>query len=309
MCLYPTLSKNKKYQANKKNNGKIPEIKDIRTNIVPIGCGNCIECKKMKAREWQVRLSEEIKDYKNGIFVTLTFSDEKINELKEKYKTNEANELAKIAVRKFLDRWIYNKKTSVRHWLVTELGHEKSERIHLHGILFTNESKEEIERIWENGFVGIGDYVNQRTINYITKYILKIDNDHKEYKPIILNSKGTGIGYIKNGRYKHNIYKGEETRDYYILPNGQKINLPIYYRNKIYTEEQREQLWINKINENKRYVYGNKITNTNTKKGNDKYFKALDKYRVLNEQQGYGKINWNKKKYMATKNIIDNLEN
>ena len=54
MCLYPRIIKNRKFQANKKNNGIIPKINDKRTEYVPIGCGKCIECKKQKAREWQV---------------------------------------------------------------------------------------------------------------------------------------------------------------------------------------------------------------------------------------------------------------
>ena len=48
MCLYPKLIKNKKYVANKKNGGIIPEVEDDRVLYVPVGCGNCIECKKKK---------------------------------------------------------------------------------------------------------------------------------------------------------------------------------------------------------------------------------------------------------------------
>ena len=64
MCLYPKLIRNRKYTANKKNNGNIPEMKDLRTALVPVGCGKCMECRKMKKREWQVRLHEEIKENK-----------------------------------------------------------------------------------------------------------------------------------------------------------------------------------------------------------------------------------------------------
>ena len=60
MCLYPKLIANPKYKANKKNGGNVPPIFDKRVLTIPIGCGKCIECKKKKAREWQVRLSEEI---------------------------------------------------------------------------------------------------------------------------------------------------------------------------------------------------------------------------------------------------------
>ena len=61
MCLYPRLIMNKKYTANKKNGGVIPRLTDSRAAQVPVGCGKCMECKKQKAREWKVRLSEECK--------------------------------------------------------------------------------------------------------------------------------------------------------------------------------------------------------------------------------------------------------
>ena len=43
-------------------------------------------------------------------------------------------------------------KKSIRHWLVTELGHEGTERIHLHGIIFTEEP-EIIETDWKYGYL------------------------------------------------------------------------------------------------------------------------------------------------------------
>ena len=72
----------------------------------------------------------------------------------------------------------------------------------MHGILFSNKKKEEICKFWKYGFIDIKDktnkgIVNERTINYITKYITKTDEIHKEYKPIILASAGLGKKYIE----------------------------------------------------------------------------------------------------------------
>ena len=66
MCLYPRIIKNRKYLSNKKNKGQIPEIKDNRTEYVPIGCGRCIECMRQKSRQWKIRLFEEIRTDKTG---------------------------------------------------------------------------------------------------------------------------------------------------------------------------------------------------------------------------------------------------
>ena len=126
MCLYPRLIENPKYKANKKNGGVIPAIFDKRVMAVPIGCGKCIECRKKKCREWQVRLNEDIKENKNGKFVTLTFSNESIKKLDSCINDtikgyDRDNAIASLAVRYFTERWRKKYGKSVRHWLVTEL--------------------------------------------------------------------------------------------------------------------------------------------------------------------------------------------
>ena len=74
MCLYPKLIRNRKYSLTKKNGGVIPEMIDERIEFVPVGCGKCVECMKKKARGWQIRMHEELKDEPNRVMVTLTVS-------------------------------------------------------------------------------------------------------------------------------------------------------------------------------------------------------------------------------------------
>ena len=93
MCLYPRLIQNKKYTKTKKNGGVIPAVSDKRVLAVPIGCGKCMECKKLKAREWQVRLLEEVRGEEKALFVTLTFSNESIQELYKSIHKLEGYEL------------------------------------------------------------------------------------------------------------------------------------------------------------------------------------------------------------------------
>ena len=71
MCLNPSYIKNRKYLPNKKNGGVVPPVSDMRVLYVPVGCGVCIECKKQKSRQWQIRLKEDIKRYKNPVLSTL----------------------------------------------------------------------------------------------------------------------------------------------------------------------------------------------------------------------------------------------
>jgi len=113
---------------------------------------------------------------------------------------------------------------------------------------------------------------------------MKTDTLHKYYKPKILNSPGIGKDYIETRAAKNNQYKEGETKAVYITGQGHKMPLPIYWRNKIYNEEEREKLWIEKLNENKRYIGGEEI-NADDEKG---YQGLLKYYRKINNEMGYG---------------------
>lgn len=318
MCLYPKLIQNPKYKPNKKNGYIAPTLKDERIALVPVGCGNCIECRKQKSREWQVRLNEEIRENKNGKFMTFTFTNESIKELKQKlYEKLEGiitpnkiieNEIAILGVRLFLERWRKKYKKSIRHWLITELGHTGTERIHIHGIIFTNETIDTITNIWKYGYVYMGEYVNEKTINYMVKYVTKTDKDHKGYKAVILTSAGIGNQYLKRIDANINKYKDNNTQEYYRTRKGLKLALPIYYRNKIYNDEQKEKLWINKIDKEERWIMGEKIS---TKYSDEEYFKTLQHYREKNNRLGYGNDNkeWDIKSYKESIKTLKRFEN
>lgn len=305
MCLYPKLIKNRKYIANKKNGGNIPAVLDNRVLMVPVGCQKCIECKKKKSREWQVRLTEEIKHDKTGKYITFTFNTKSLKELSEEIEGlegyNRENAIATLAVRRFLERWRKEYKKSVKHWFVTELGQNNTEHIHIHGIMWTKVSKEEINNKWQYGFTTImdetnGGWVNEQTINYIVKYVNKVDELHKEYNSRILTSPGIGKKYTERFDAKRNKYKEDSTKESYTNRQGFEMMLPIYYRNKIYTEEEREKLWIEKLDKAERWVCGEKI---DVSKGDKEYYKLLEYHRVRNKRLGYGDDakNWEQKKY------------
>lgn len=292
---------NPRYKPNKKNGGKPPKCKDKRTYYIPISCGNCIECRKKRAREWRIRLLEEIKENK-GQFVTLTFSEEKLKYAELRAESKEANKVATQAIRDFMERWRKKYKKSVRHWLITELGHKNTERLHLHGILFTDKTKEEIEERWQNGRVDVGYSMDERTINYVVKYITKVDKDHKGFVGKILPSPGIGSNYLNKQKTYYNRYQGEKTQDHLKLNNGAKTAMPTYYRNKIYTENQREKLWINKIEKNEAWVMGQRIKNVSSIKGMKELNKALEWARKQSVSRGYGD-GTGKKEFMTKNNI------
>lgn len=312
MCLYPKLIQNPKYKKNKKNGGVIPPIKDNRVLAVPIGCGRCAECLKKKANEWRVRLQEEVKHQElKGHFVTLTFNEESLqqlrNEIKELQGYELENQTATLAVRRFLERWRKQHKRSVRHWLITELGHENTERIHLHGIIWTNKNKTEIEKHWKYGHVWAGHenettYVNERTVNYIIKYVTKTDQKHKYYIPKILTSKGIGKKWTETINRISTKYNKDQTKEYYRTKTGHKISLPIYYRNKIYTDAEKEDLWLNKLDQQTRYVDGIKI---DISKNQEEYIHIRNITREKYEKLGYnGQHNWKEEQYEHERRIL-----
>lgn len=311
MCLFPRLLKNPKYKQNKKNGGNVPDIQDIRVRYVPVACGNCIECRKAKAREWQVRLNEELKRTKYPYFITLTFEAKELKKLCKTYKLKESNAVAGKAVRLFLERVRKDYKKSIKHWLITELGQDKTERIHLHGVFFMEYpiNKEWLNKYWKYGITDTGQYCNERTINYIIKYVTKIDITHKNFKPQIFCSKGLGSNYITEFAKNKHKYNGQNTRDYYTLPNGNKVNLPIYYRNKLYTEKEREKLWCDKLDKNTRYILGTEIRKANQ---NQEYIlSVLEKAQEINRATGYGDhtAEWKKQEYNITLAMLKKYKN
>ena len=150
-------------------------------------------------------------------------------------------------------------------------------------------------------------YVNEKTINYITKYITKQDEKHKGYKPIILTSAGIGSGYMKRQDYKQNLYKEGETDERYTTRNGYKVALPIYFRNKIYSEEQREKLWLEKLDKQKRYVLGNEI---DISENENEYWEALKYAQIKNKILGYGgdSDDWEKIQYEKELRTLKQME-
>ena len=309
MCLYPKLIYNPRYRPSKKNGwNPPPEPEDRRKLYIPIGCQVCSECRKKKSREWQVRLHEEIKNNKKAYFVTLTFKEEALQDLTKKAELQEPNIIGTLAVRLFLERWRKEHKKSVRHWLITELGHKKTkknekgtERLHLHGIIWTDIEVEQIEIQWKYGFVFIGEYVSAKTINYIIKYVTKVDEEHPEFIGKILNSPGIGSNYGKT----YNCQKSWET-DTYRLNNGAKTALPIYYRNHIFTEEERDELWTQKLDEQTRYINGQKIRVRNDEEETE--FLQLQKEAQERDQRlGYpGPEDYRIKEYQEKLKILRN---
>lgn len=315
--------RNGRYRPNKKNGGIVPAVLDNRVLATPIKCNECIECHKQKRNGWRVRINEEIKTDKRGFFITLTFTDDAIKELAT---TKEArglsgyaldNKIAKIAVRRFYERHRKDYGKTIKHWLVTEIGGNNTERIHLHGIIWTDLTPLEIQRYWGYGNIRDGkykptnrkqSYLNERTINYITKYLTKKDPKHKYYKSEVLSSNGIGKEYANSHAAKMQKYIRGRTQEAYITRGGHEIQMPTYLRNKIYSDEEREKLWIEKLDKGYMYILGRRI---NVKTNEQEYKEFLREAQKRNKKLGYGNgdFNWQEKVNEEHRRILKQKEN
>jgi len=284
MCLFPKLIPNKRYLPNKKNNYNPPVPKDRRLLYVSSACGKCSECLSKKAKHWSLRLFYEYYHNNNPCyFVTLTFNNDSLNNLKIKYNLSDNNEIASKAIRLFLERYRKHNKTYFKHFFISELG-EINNRLHLHGIIFNFNDISKLDFYWKFGYTYVGNYVNEKSINYILTYIFKSKG---LFLPKIFASKGLGLSLLNDPIFKlYTKFNDIKTNDFYQLPSGKRVSIPIYLRNKLYSEDEKEQLWLNKLDKKTIYLKGIKI-DISSENGINDYFKLLDYYSKKDKSLGF----------------------
>lgn len=294
MCLFPNIIDNPKFKGSRKNNYRPPAVVPEFSKIA-IPCGYCIECRKKRAREWIIRLKEEVKVNKKGYFVTFTYSDDSLNQLIKKANTDEAKEVARVSIRLFLERYRKKFKVSCKHWLITELGHVGTKRLHLHGFIWTNINEEELKKIWSYGWIYCGKEINNKTINYCAKYVTKFDKERPTFIAKIFASPGLGKSYINEKTKAIHKFNYDSTIDYY-SDKGRKIALPKYYRDKLYNDEEKNFFWRRSIEKGEKYILGMKFTDANLRE----YFNVQREAQKYSRKLGYRPIyKWEKIAYAA----------
>lgn len=223
-----------------------------RERQIPVPCGKCPACCERRASGWIFRLMQQDKVSESASFVTLTYKTKYVPMSKRGFMTLPPKASTKDApcpinfqaFMKRLRKWHKNK--TLRYYAVGEYGSERM-RPHFHAIIF-NLDREYVERAWSDpktgeplGDVFIGE-VTGASVAYTTKYMSKgklipvhaNDDRLPEYS---LMSKKLGINYLTPDIIRY--HQADLTRNYITLEGGHKIALPRYFREKIYTEEQR----------------------------------------------------------------------
>lgn len=203
--------------------------------VVP--CGKCPMCRDRRAQDWIIRLTQEDKVHGSSRFVTLTYSPENCPVTAKGLMT-----LRKTDFQKFMKRLRKNTgKTGLKYYAVGEYG-GTTNRPHYHAIMF-DVSFDEIYEAWGLGEIHVGD-VNGDSIAYTTKYICKPkripafggDDRQTEFS---LMSKNLGISYLTPQMVN---YHTSQQISYVTVQGGYKKCLPRYYRDRIFSDEVKDQI-------------------------------------------------------------------
>lgn len=126
----------------------------------------------------------------------------------------------------------------IKFYAAGEYGEEKG-RPHYHAIIF-NASATNIIKSWSCGSVHCVR-ANESTISYVMKYLDKHYSNEKEWKrkpEFNTMSEGIGTNYIEKNKYWH---KQNIDILYVTTMKGIKIPMPKYYREKLFTDDERTE--------------------------------------------------------------------
>lgn len=208
----------------------------------PVPCGKCYYCVQRKISEWSQRLMQEDKVSENARFVTLTYAPEHVPISEKRYMT-----LRKKDLQDFMKRLRYYspKNVKIKYYAVGEYG-SNGMRPHYHLILF-NTQPIHVEQAWLFGSVFFGT-VAAASVGYTLKYISKkgkipMHSNDDRVPEFSLMSKKLGASYLTPAMKK---WHEDDilNRMYIAIEGGKKINMARYYKDKLYTKEQRENIGV-----------------------------------------------------------------
>lgn len=209
---------------------------------IPVPCGKCPGCLTSRSNSWQFRLTQQDKISLHSHFITLTYGDNDAPGI-GKLTPNGHNSIHKPDYQKFMKLLRHHspKNIPISYFACGEYG-SRRERPHFHAIIF-NADPELIKKSWHHGFVHIGS-VTGASIAYTLKYMHKArtvpkDDTDDRTPEFQLQSKGLGANYLTE--HVKAYHRQDITRLYVTLEGGQKTTMPRYYRNRIFSEQQRKR--------------------------------------------------------------------
>lgn len=217
----------------KKDEQGLPDFQNVP-------CGKCEPCLQQRRSEWSFRIQQELKISQTAYFLTLT-----LDSVLARRKNVSTTSLDKTVVQKFLKRLRYQVESkdgeisNLRYYAIGEYGTVR-ERAHYHMLLFNLplDFKDKLPEIWGLGIVDVGK-VEPASIHYVTGYVIQRYKDYQgRTKPFALMSTKPALGhnYLKKKQWHL-----DNNRFYVMHPGGIRQAIPRYYRDKIFTEEQKQE--------------------------------------------------------------------
>lgn len=188
---------------------------------------------------------QEDKRSSSAYFLTLTYDTAHVPITAKGYMTLQKSDVQKFFKRLRKNHEVEGIKTKIKYYVAGEYG-GKTYRPHYHIILF-NASLHLIDKSWKKGVIHYGT-VGGASVGYTLKYMMKpskipLHNNDDRVPEFSLMSKGLGENYLTNAtREWHEA--DMEGRTYLPIDGGKKIALPRYYKDKLYTKEQREHIGV-----------------------------------------------------------------
>lgn len=206
-------------------------------------CGKCPECTARRIAAWSFRLTQQEKISTMAHFLTLTYDTNHIPITDNGFMSLNKRD-AQLFIKRL--RKAHTKEemlqNPIRYYLAGEYG-GRTKRPHYHIILF-NARTELLQPAWNLGAIHYGT-VGGASIGYTLKYISKPKtyrhaNDDRTNE-FALMSKRLGANYLTPA-IVHWHHSDLENRMHMVIPDGKKISMPRYYKDKLYDEDQRAQI-------------------------------------------------------------------
>lgn len=206
------------------------------TNVFRVPCGQCVECRLKRSRDWAARCMQEASQHERNCFITLTYRD--------------APESLDYRDFQLFMKRLRKVAPGVRFYMCGEYGEEGS-RPHFHACLFGFDFDRVrfkgslsrsvlLERLWPHGFSCVGDLTFESAA-YVARYVMKkvtgdaasphymvVDGDTGEIryrKPEFCHmSLKPGIGGKWLDRYWTDVFP-----DGRMVVRGTLVNSPRYY--------------------------------------------------------------------------------
>lgn len=212
-----------------------------------LACGQCVECRLDRSRQWAIRIMHESQVHDASCFVTLTYDDDRLPD---------RGSLRYRDFQLFMKRLRKKLGIPVRFYMCGEYG-ELTSRPHFHACLFgchfgdrrvfkqsgsgfTLYTSELLSSLWTDGFASVAE-LSFESAAYVARYVMKkvtgdLSDDHyrrtdfdtgevfwlePEFARMSLKP---GIGFKWFEKYKEDVFEND-----YVIVNGRKVKPPKYY--------------------------------------------------------------------------------